>query len=266
MWLWHCTAVPKKAQTLVVSSQGPHCIIFPIASRVGFFPLYKQSNPTMVMWSLHIFVLGPEKVPPTYFILCNILLTIPKCSKINLWILGFLSSTLTIPLGSSYLVASPRIGTSSIYGRVYLGISSLKIYVTSSWNIGTKFIHPISKVTSLSAPNGVWNVVRSLKCSASTRLSYPTYKSRIPPQCHKLHSDVSPWIMGLFRQSKLHWKALKKTFPMMLGSPWHLKNPLRDQPISSHWTLNCLYLRNQWSWAFAFDCITKLSLRRSHRL
>ena len=52
--------------------------------------------------------------------------------------------------------------------------------------------------------------------------------------CYKLHSDVSPRIMGLFQQSKLHWKAFKKTFPMMLGSPRHLKNPLRDQPISSH--------------------------------
>ena len=83
--------------------------------------------------------------------------------------------------------------------------------------------------------------------------------------CHKLHSDISPWIMGLFQWSKLHWKALKKTFPMMLGSPQHLKNLPRDQPINSHWTLNCLYLRNRWLWAFAFDCITKLSSRQSHR-
>jgi len=84
--------------------------------------------------------------------------------------------------------------------------------------------------------------------------------------CHKLHLDLSPQILGLFRRSKLHWKALKKTFPMILGSPWHLKNPPRDQLISSHQTLNCLYLGNQWSWAFSFDCIIKLSSRQSHRL
>ena len=42
---------------------------------------------------------------------------------------------------------------------------------------------------------------------------------RIKKGCYKLHSDVSPRIMGLFRRSKLHWKALKKTFPMMLESP-----------------------------------------------
>ena len=182
IWLQHCTTVPKKARTSVVFLQGPHRIIFPIASQVGFLPLYKQSNPTMVMWSSHIFVLGPEKVPLAYFILCNILLTIPKCSKINLLIPGFLSSTSTVPSGSSYVVSGPQMGTSSIYSRVYFGISSLRIYVTSSWNIGTEFVHPIGKVTSLSTPNSVWNVVRSLEHSASIRSLYPTYKSRIPPQ------------------------------------------------------------------------------------
>jgi len=84
--------------------------------------------------------------------------------------------------------------------------------------------------------------------------------------CQKLCLDLSPQILGLFQWSKLHWKALKKTFPMMLESSWHLKNPPRDQLISSHWTLNHLYLRNWWSWAFTFDSIIKLSSRQSHWL
>ena len=32
------------------------------------------------------------------------------------------------------------------------------MYVTSLWNIGTEFVHPIGSITNLSAPNGVWNV------------------------------------------------------------------------------------------------------------
>ena len=109
-------------------------------------------------------------------------------------------------------------------------------------------------------------ISKEYKRRRGTRNRSITWEQHVCPLCHKLHSDVSPWIMGLFQQSKLHWKALKKTFPMTLGSPQHLKNPPRDQPISSHWTLNCLYLRNRWLCAFAFDCIIKLSSRQSHRL
>jgi len=76
--------------------------------------------------------LGPEKVSSTYFILCNILLTVLRCSKINLQIPGFLSSTSTVLLGSLYFVAGPQMGTLSIYSRVYFGILSLKIYVILS--------------------------------------------------------------------------------------------------------------------------------------
>ena len=58
--------------------------------------------------------------------------------------------------------------------------------------------------------------------------------SLCPSLCHKLHSDLSPRILGLFQRSKLYWKALKKTFPMMLGSLQHLKNPPRDEPVMNY--------------------------------
>src|ERR1044071_3611998 len=52
--------------------------------------------------------------------------------------------------------------------------------------MGTELVHPMGNVTSRKAPNGVWNVVRSLDDSASRRSSYPTYKSRIPPHARPL--------------------------------------------------------------------------------
>ncbi len=48
--------------------------------------------------------------------------------------------------------------------------------------MGTELVQPIGKVTRRSAPNGVWKVVRSRDDSAKDLSSYPTNKSRIPPQ------------------------------------------------------------------------------------
>ena len=134
------------------------------------------------MWSLHIFVLGPKNIPPAYFILYSIRFTFSMCSKINRLIPGFFSNTSKVPSDFSYLVAGLLIGTSSMYGNVYLGISSHRIYVTSSWNIRTELVYPIGSVTNLKAPKGIWNVVRSLEHFVSTLSSYPTYRSNIPPQ------------------------------------------------------------------------------------
>jgi len=41
-------------------------------------------------------------------------------------------------------------------GMVVSGISLCRIYVTSSWNIGTEFIQPMGSVTKRNAPKGVW--------------------------------------------------------------------------------------------------------------
>ena len=54
MWFLHYTVVPRKTLTSVVSSQALHLSIFPIASLVGLLLLYKQSNPTIVIWSLQM--------------------------------------------------------------------------------------------------------------------------------------------------------------------------------------------------------------------
>ena len=67
--------------------------------------------------SLQIVVLGPENVPPAYFILCRILLTVSRYSKTNFNIPGFCSRVSTLPSGSSYLVFGPLIGMSSIYSK-----------------------------------------------------------------------------------------------------------------------------------------------------
>ncbi|ETW85295.1 hypothetical protein HETIRDRAFT_310108 [Heterobasidion irregulare TC 32-1] len=75
------------------------------------------------------------------------------------------------PFGSSYRVGGPRIGTSSMKGMVVSGISGWRMWVTSSWKIGTEFVHPMGRVTSRWAPNGVWNVVKSRDDSASPRSS-----------------------------------------------------------------------------------------------
>ena len=87
IWFLHWTAVSKKALN-----------IFPIVSLVGYLPLYKHSNSTIVILSLQIVVLGPKKVPPAYFILCKILLTVSRCSNMNFCIPGFCSRVSTLPL------------------------------------------------------------------------------------------------------------------------------------------------------------------------
>src|ERR1700743_3123326 len=69
-----------------------------------------------------------------------------------------------------------------MYGIVTCGTSSLKMYVTSSWKIGTELVQPCGNFTSLRAPKGVWNVVKSRDPSAMSLWSYPEYKSRQPPQ------------------------------------------------------------------------------------
>ena len=127
MWFLYCTAVPRKAHTSVVSSHSPQHRIFPIVSLVGLLPSYEHWNPAMVMWSLQMVVLGPKKVPPAYFIHCNILFTASRCSNTNLCIPGLRSRVSTLPAGFSYLVSGPLIGMLSMCGSVYLGISSLRI-------------------------------------------------------------------------------------------------------------------------------------------
>ena len=58
-----------------------------------------------------------------------------------------------------------------------------------------EFVHPISRVTSQSAPKGDWKVVRSRDDSARPRSSYPTYKSSIPPQARP--AKCSPiWLVN----------------------------------------------------------------------
>ena len=182
------------------------------------------------MWSLHIFVLGPKKVPPTYFILCSIQFTFSMCSKINCLIPGFFSNTSKVPSGFSYLVVGPLMGMSSMYSNVYLGISLHRIYITSSWNIGTEFVHPIGNVTNLKALKGIWNVVRSLEHSASTLSLYLTYKSNIP--LHTLpvkcitNSSVAGgnpecMIVTLFKGSRLC--MMRKLFLFFLITQNHLE-------------------------------------------
>jgi len=114
IWFLHWTAIPRKALTSVVSSQVSQHNIFPIASLVGHLPLYKHSNPTIVILLLQIVVLGPSQVPPAYFILCRILLTVSRYSNTNFCISRFCSRVSTLPPDGSYLVFGPLIETSSI--------------------------------------------------------------------------------------------------------------------------------------------------------
>ena len=68
MWFRHCTAVPRKALTSVVSSQALQCSIFPIASLVGCLPSYEHSKPTIVILSLQIVsCLGTRECPSSIF-------------------------------------------------------------------------------------------------------------------------------------------------------------------------------------------------------
>ena len=42
-----------------------------------------------------------------------------------------------------------------MYATMTSGISGCKINVTSSWKIRTELVHPMGRVTSLNAPDGV---------------------------------------------------------------------------------------------------------------
>ena len=95
---------------------------------------------------------------------------------------GFADSVAGVPSASKWACAGPLIGTSSTKTIVCAGISSCKMNVTSSWNMGTEFVQPMGSVTSRCAPNGVWNVVKSREDSAISRSSYPTYRSSKPRQ------------------------------------------------------------------------------------
>ena len=75
---------------------------------------------------------------------------------------GAPSNVAGTPSASSYLVFGPPKPTSSMYTQTLEGISGLRMKVTSSWKMGTELVHPIGRVTNLSAPKGVWNVVKSL--------------------------------------------------------------------------------------------------------
>src|ERR1700742_1391214 len=135
-----------------MSLHGPHRVITPTRFISGFLPSDVHLCPMTVISSAHSTVFVPEKVAPQYAILCNILHIFDKCSHTNLLIPEFSGMVSYVPSVFSYLVSGPFTGTSSIYGLVICGISSLRIYVTSSWNIGTEFVHPIGNVTSLKAP------------------------------------------------------------------------------------------------------------------
>ena len=61
--------------------------------------------------------------------------------------LGFSRICSSEPSLRVYLVFGPQIGMSLIYGMVISDISSCSMLVTSSWNIGTELVYPISRVT-----------------------------------------------------------------------------------------------------------------------
>ena len=69
--------------------------------------------------------------------------------------------------------------------------------MTSSWKMGTEFVQPIGSVVSRSSPKGDWKVVMSREDSASGRLSYPTYKSSMPPQARPANVSVRWSGMGV---------------------------------------------------------------------
>ena len=112
--------------------QGPQFVIASTLSGDGFRPSYVHRCPTTTISAAHKVDLVPEKVPPAYFMRCTIRFTFCMCSHTNLRIPEFSGITSYPPLSSSYRVFGPLIGTSSMYGSVNSGISSRRIYVTSS--------------------------------------------------------------------------------------------------------------------------------------
>eukprot|EP00064_Thunnus_orientalis_P025718 superscaffoldBa00013780_g26131 len=62
--------------------------------------------------------------------------------------------------------------------------------------MGTEFVQPMGKVLSRNAPYGVENVVMSLDFSAKCRSSYPTYKSRVPPQALPANASANSSVAG----------------------------------------------------------------------
>src|SRR5258707_10741902 len=133
---------------------------------------------------------GPLKVPPQYLMCCTTRLRLWNCSQMKHWMLGLSGMCSSVLLSRIYLVSSPQIGTSSMYGMVVSGISGCRMWVTLSWKMGTEFVHPIGRVMSRSDPNGDWNVVRLQEVSASPCSSYPMERSNIPP--HVQPAKFSP--------------------------------------------------------------------------
>src|SRR5216684_4466668 len=111
--------------------------------------------------SVHRTDFGPLKVPLQYLMHCTTRLRLWNCSQTKRQMLGLSGMHSSVLSSRIYLVSSPRIGTSSMYGTVVSGISGCRMRVTSSWKMGMEFVHPIGRVTSRSDPNGDWNVVRS---------------------------------------------------------------------------------------------------------
>src|ERR1700734_3979084 len=65
--------VPKNILMSVMFLHSGHLIITPTLSTSGFLPSTVHLCPTTVISSAHNTVLGPENVPPQYFILCTTL-------------------------------------------------------------------------------------------------------------------------------------------------------------------------------------------------
>src|SRR5260370_30713390 len=124
--------------------------------------------------SAHRTDFGPLKVPPQYLTRCTTELRLWNCCQMKCQMLGLSGMRSSVASSRIYLVSGPQIGTSSMYGTVVSGISGCRMRVTSSWKMGTEFVHPIGRVTSQSDPNGDWNVVRSREVSTSPHSSYPT--------------------------------------------------------------------------------------------
>src|SRR5258708_3596500 len=117
---------------------------------------------------------GLLKVPLQYLTCCTTQLRLWNCSQTKCQMPG-LSGMCSLVLSSRiYLVSGPRIGMLSMYGMVVSGILGCRMWVTSSWKMGTEFVHPISRVMSWSDPNRDWNVVRLQEVSTSPRSLYPT--------------------------------------------------------------------------------------------
>src|SRR5271169_792005 len=85
----HTPTVPKNILTSDTFWQAGHRVITPTRSVSGNLPSTVHLCPTTVISSAHKVVLGPEKVPPQYFILCTTRLVFWKCSQTNRLIPAF---------------------------------------------------------------------------------------------------------------------------------------------------------------------------------